>query len=155
MSYYLVLNTSYFVFFVDKFSIKKTKSSTHNTLVAEELAFLNMLQEEALAAWRRSLTAKKSVEKKSSAKSDKASTKKERTLATEKSGEFGAGDPRFLAQALACSKERRDLLGLDSPKQLRNGEAPGEFDPTKCTAEQLKRIARGEDILSVLAVSHG
>lgn len=132
--------------------MKKTKSSTHNTLVAEELAFLNMLQQEALAAWKRSLVAKKSAEKKSSAKSGKASAKKEVKPSTKMAGEPATGDPRFLAQALACSKERRDLLGLDAPKQLRHGEVPGEFDPAKCTAEQLKRIARGEDILSVLGL---
>lgn len=139
--------------------MKRSKSSTHNALVAEELAFLNMLQREALAAWKRSLVAKKSAEKKSSAKSGgkktgRASAKKETKPATMRSGKPANGDPRFLAQALACSKERRDLLGLDAPKQLRHGEVPGEFDPAKCTAEQLKRIARGEDILSVLALSH-
>lgn len=136
--------------------MKKIKSPTHNALVAEELAFLNMLQREALAAWKRSLIAKKSAEKKSAGrKLGKASTKKETKPASMRQGKPATGDPRFLAQALACSKERRDLLGLDAPKQLRHGEVPGEFDPTRCTAEQLKRIARGEDILSVLALSNG
>ena len=137
----------------------KKKTSTHNALVAEELAFLNMLQREALAAWRRSLVAKKSAGKKSGkasvkkeVKSDKPVSEKPGKPVSERPGKPATGDPRFLAQALACSKERRDLIGLDAPKQLRHGEAPGEFDPAKCTAEQLKRIARGEDILSVLAL---
>jgi transcriptional regulator with XRE-family HTH domain len=85
---------------------------------ARELAVLNKLYREALRNWKKSLR---------------------------KANGGPIGDARFLEQALKCSKDRRELMGLDAPKQMKHSGFVGTFDPSKCTMEQLERIRNGED----------
>ena len=91
---------------------------------ARELAVINKLYREAMQAWRKSL----------------------RRIGRKGKKKFGKfGDVRFLQQAIQCSRERRELMGLDAPKQLKHSGFVGTFDPSKCTMEQLERIRNGED----------
>lgn len=85
---------------------------------ARELAVLNKLYRESLRSWKRSLR---------------------------KANGGPVGDARFLEQALKCSKDRRELMGMDAPKQLKHSGFVGTFDPSKCSSEQLERIRNGED----------
>lgn len=60
---------------------------------------------------------------------------------------LGTGDPRFLQGVQWCIDRRCKLLGLDAPikQQSQNIEL------NSLTDEQLKRLAAGEDILSILS----
>lgn len=57
-----------------------------------------------------------------------------------------AGDLACLDRALKIMERRAKLLGLDAPEQNRNLN----LDLLQCTDEQLERISRGEDPLTVL-----
>jgi len=103
-------------------AIEKEWEESRNELIdkqkARELAVLNKLYRESMRSWRKSLR---------------------------KANGGPLGDAKFLQQALQCSKDRRELMGLDAPKQMRHSGFVGTFDPSKCTLEQLERIRNGED----------
>lgn len=62
-----------------------------------------------------------------------------------------AGDLASLDRALKIMERRAKLLGLDAPEQNRNLN----LDLLQCTDEQLERISRGEDPLTVLLTGRG
>lgn len=63
-------------------------------------------------------------------------------------------DPRYLQAAIQCSRDRRELMGLDAPKETRHSGFVGAFDPSKCSMEQIERIVNGEDPGLVLSNSN-
>lgn len=57
------------------------------------------------------------------------------------------GNPAFLDGVLKCITKRCEILGLDAPKTVKNVNV----DWTTLTEDQLKRIANGDDIATVLS----
>lgn len=75
---------------------------------AKELAKLDALEVQHWEAWRRSVGTHVKTTK----------TVKGRKVETVTVSEDLAGDPRFLAEVLACVERRCKLLGADAPKAL-------------------------------------
>lgn len=67
--------------------------------------------------------------------------------------EAQVGDPRFLDGVQNCIKQRCAILGVEAPKKI-EGQL-SNIDISKFTDDQLRRLADGEDIISVLINAQG
>lgn len=61
------------------------------------------------------------------------------------------GDPRFLQGVMSCIEKRIKILGLDAPTKMDTTTQNLNVDLNELSTDQLKRIAAGEDLASVLS----
>jgi predicted transcriptional regulator len=126
-----------------------------NEAKAKELAKIDQLEVTCWAAWERS---KENAEVETveqigvKSKTAKKGDKEEFTITPErikknKRVEGQSGNPSFLAGIQWCINKRCEILGLDAAKRNLT------FDVTKCSDAQLERIARGEDVFTVLSTA--
>lgn len=107
-----------------------------------QIAQLHTIVEESMQAWERSKDAAKTMTQYLRAISIEGANgeQKNTTLKVEEQ----AGDARYLETAMKAMAEIRKLLGIDSPAKLMN------INLDNLTDQQLERLAKGEDLMSVL-----
>jgi hypothetical protein len=107
-----------------------------------ELAKIDAIEQEAWAAWRRTIG---KMKKYKHAEGEKGKSK-ERVMWHE------AGDPRFLTVMQTCVDKRCAILGLDAPKKIAptdpTGERPYRVAVRELSDEQLKIVSRMRHIVS-------
>jgi hypothetical protein len=123
--------------------------TSRDALVAQELAFVELVQREAFEQWVRSKS--EPIQKRASKSRGFAATPRKPGQKVEPSDmllieqqlreESRLGDPRYLETLQWCSEQRTRLLGLAAPKPQASS---GEFDPShdyeNPRAELLRRV---------------
>lgn len=103
-------------------------------MIAEEKAKIDFNEQQALLGWEKSLGEHKR-------KRSKQSQGGHQTQSAEVETILYSGEVRFLQQALACSKERRELLGLDAPKRTEiSGPNGGPIETSSIRERFISRI---------------
>ena len=115
--------------------------------LAEELALTYQVEAEAWRGWNRS--SKDAMTKTQQAKDGKEGREQSVTVRTV--GQ--AGDPRFLAEILECSKRRLVLMGLLNPGEVGEMGTAGYLDQVREEEEFLKEHGHTAD--QILAALQG
>jgi biotin operon repressor len=117
---------------------REDRNEQIDTIKQRELAKVDLLEEEALAAWERSQDDEVKVETEFA---DKKTGKKSKETRVGQ-----AGDPRFLQQIERCIKSRREILGLDAPtkseQQISGNMAYAMLTPDQLKQEILSRLEK-------------
>ena len=114
------------------------------TSKARELAKIDHLERIYYEAWYRSIGELKDTRAKKERGDMKGETEK-----TEIRKFSTMRDPRYLAGIQWCIEQRCKIRGIEAPKAMRF--VGFNFDPSKCSLEQLERLSRGEDPILVLS----
>lgn len=110
--------------------------------LSKELARTELVEAEAWRGWERS--SKEAITKTQQVKDGKDG--KEQGVTVRTIGQ--AGDPRFLAEVLECSKRRLELMGLLNPAEMGEAGAAGYLDQVREEEAFLK--AHGNTLDEVL-----
>lgn len=114
-----------------------------------QIARLNHIVDEAMQAWERSKETAKTVRRQQAdaaaqEEGDVEGSARKKKVTTTTLVQDQDGDPRYLDVAIKAMNEIRKILGLDAPAKNLN------VDLSTLTDEQLDRLVKGEDVLSVL-----
>lgn len=117
--------------------------------LAEELALTYQVEAEAWRGWNRST--KDAITKTQEAKDGKEG--REQSVKVRTVGQ--AGDPRFLAAVLECSKRRLELMGLLNPSEVGTPGAGGQEYLDRVREEEAFLKEHGHTADQVLAALQG
>ena len=118
-----------------------------NEAKAQELAKIDRLEREYWQAWERSCEDAETVTEK--ARASKGSERPDSVEKT-KQAKGQAGDPRFLSGIQWCIEQRCKILGVEAPRKTEISGLLKSLDLSSLTDLQLDRLAKGEDVISVL-----
>ena len=111
-----------------------------NEAKARELERIDILEREYWQAWQRSCEDAETVKQ----KGKPIGQGQVDTDSIERTVKGQAGDPRFLGGIQWCIIQRCKILGIEAPNRNL------DINMTQLTTEQLERLAKGEDVYSVL-----
>jgi hypothetical protein len=123
-----------------------------NDAKARELAKIDQLEREYYAAWHRSCEDAETTKQKKRGKVEKRKDDDGQFVA-EQPAEMTrilkgqAGDPRYLQGVERCIEKRCKIMGIESPTR----HQVSKIDISTLTTAQLERLAKGEDIVAILA----